>query len=94
MSQQEASVTCEKCGDQFESGQMCGSMCRWCQENSRFAAFAASCGLTRYPDPSGERYVYRLDGSCDGKKGECTDFIDELWNALAEAKNETACLVE
>ena len=50
-----------------------------------FAAFAVEHGLMRFPDPDGERYVYRTDQSCDGKKVECTDLIDELWNALARS---------
>lgn len=57
-----------------------------CDEKQRFGAFAISCGLTRYPDPSGERYVYKTDGTLAGKKIECIDLIDELWNALVKAK--------
>ncbi len=66
---------------------MRGDVCVWCSQKRKFSDFAESCGLKRYPDPTGERYVYNLDGSCDGKKGECTDLIDELWNALAASKD-------
>ena len=52
----------------------------------KFADFAKECGLTEFPDPDGERYVYRTDLSLYGKKIECTELIDELWNALARAK--------
>ena len=43
---------------------------------------AKSLGLTRYPSPDGERYVYNLAGECVGKKNENIDFIDELWQVL------------
>ncbi len=52
----------------------------------RYAAFAKSCGLECFPDPTGERYICRTDGRIDGKKSECIDFMDELWNALVRAK--------
>jgi hypothetical protein len=60
--------------------------CLRCDREMKFADFAESCGLYRYPHPGGERYVYQLNGDCDGKKGECVDFMDELWNALARIK--------
>ncbi len=55
-------------------------------ERQRFADFARSCGLTRFPRPDGERYVYYLGGDCAGKKSEQSDFMDELWDALVRAK--------
>lgn len=72
---------CNVCGCECDDNGEC-PVCK----KAEFAVFAKKMGLTRYPDPTGERYVYNLDGSCDGKKSECTDFIDELWNALARAK--------
>jgi hypothetical protein len=60
--------------------------CWRCARAERFSAFAASCGLTRFPDPSGERYLYRLHGAIAGKKSEWVDFMDDLWNALVRAK--------
>lgn len=76
-------MKCDNCHDVFDEGQMVGKVCRWCERKLVFADFAKSMGLTRYVDPTGERYVYSLDGSCDGKKVECIDFMDELWNAMA-----------
>lgn len=61
-------------------------VCESCADLAKFAAFAKTCGLTRFPDPSGERYVYRLDGRLAGKKSECPDFMEELWDALVRAK--------
>jgi hypothetical protein len=78
---------CKTCGDRYEKADIApDGVCRFCAEKKAFAAFAGSCGLTRYPDPSGERYVYGLDGTCDGKKSECVAFMDELWNALVRAR--------
>ncbi len=51
-----------------------------------FRDFARSCGLTRFPEPDGERYVFTLAGDCAGKKSECLDFMDELWNALVRVR--------
>ena len=78
---------CSVCHEQYEDGQISDSgACYRCNELERFAAFAKRCGLARFPDPSGERYVYRLDGRIDGKKSEHVDLIDELWNALVRAR--------
>lgn len=55
-------------------------------QKQAFSAFAAEVGLTRFPDPRGERYVYNIDGRCAGKKVEETDLMDELWNALVLTK--------
>lgn len=73
---------CSVCRVSLEADQMQGDTCRWCTTKAKFSAFAEKCGLTRYPDPDGERYVYGLDGRVTGKKIEEEDFIDELWNAL------------
>lgn len=51
-----------------------------------FEDFARSCGLTMYPDPGGERYLYGVDGAGSCKKSEYAGFMDELWNALVRAK--------
>jgi hypothetical protein len=80
-------MKCHICGDQYDQADITPSgSCRWCARVERFSAFAASCGLTRFPDPSGERYLYRLNGDIAGKKSECLDFMDDLWNALVRAK--------
>lgn len=52
-----------------------------------FAAFARDNGLSMYPDPTGERYLFPAEGAencC--KKNEHVELIDELWNALVKAK--------
>ncbi len=80
---------CRICHNEYDARDILpGGLCIHCDRQRRFAAFARSCGLTRYPDPSGERYVYTVDGACAGKKSECIDFMDELWNALVEAKGK------
>lgn len=82
-----ADIVCKKCDDPYPPEYMTESgMCEGCVGKEKFAAFAKECGLESFPRPDGERYVYNTDGSLRGKKGECTDFIDELWNALARAK--------
>jgi len=86
-------MICTKCKDDFEKGQMIGNVCRWCEGKKKFAAFAKECGLGRYPDPRGERYVYHVDGKPGGKKAEETDFIDELWNALAKKAGRKDLLI-
>ena len=78
-------IKCSACGDEFEPDFVKGGKCGFCRRREDFAAFARQCGLKRYPDPSGERYVYRLDGKCAGKKSENINFIDELWNALVRS---------
>ena len=75
-------IRCAACGDVYEVGLIEDGVCCFCKEREEYAALARECGLTRYPDPSGERYVYYLDGKNAGKKSENTDFIDELWDAL------------
>ena len=58
-----------------------------------FSDFAKECGLELFPDPHGERYVYQLDLKCAGKKCECTELIDDLWNALARSNGrEELCV--
>lgn len=59
-----------------------------------FAEFAKECGLTRFPDPSGDRYVYNLKCDIMGKKGEEIGLMDELWNALAKAKGRPDMLIK
>ncbi len=86
-------VKCKVCRDTFEPELVDKGVCRWCREKTAFSKFAKTCGLTRYPAPSGERYVYKTNGDCDGKKGECTDLMDELWNALVRAKNGDESLI-
>lgn len=76
-------MKCAKCEEEYKADQMVGDVCCWCERQQVFAAFAKECGLDKYPDPTGERYVYDLDGSCAGKKVEVIEFMDELWNALA-----------
>jgi hypothetical protein len=81
-------MICPLCREEYDELPQ-GGVCRWCEEKAAFSAFARSCGLTRFPDPSGERYVYDLNGRCEGKKGkkgENVRLIDELWNALVRAK--------
>lgn len=78
---------CSICEEEWEDESIQkDGVCIWCAEREAFAAFAKSCGLEFYPDPSGERYIYRLDHVCDGKKSENTACIDVLWNALVRAK--------
>jgi hypothetical protein len=84
---------CSKCGDDYEPDQMRCETCRWCADKTRFAEFARECGLDRFVDPRGERYVYNLDGSCSGKNVEEIDFMGELWNALAKAKSRPDVVV-
>ena len=62
-------------------------VCWLCEKEAAFAAFAQSCGLTRFPEARGERYVRFLDLKSAGKKAENTDFIDELWNALVRTNH-------
>ncbi len=59
-----------------------------------FQEFARSFGLTLYPDPDGDRYVYHTDGKCAGKKGENVEFMDELWNALVRVAERSDLTVE
>ena len=56
------------------------------EREQKFAAFAKECGLKHYPDPNGDRYLYRVDGEYGGKKSERLDFMDALWQALVKAK--------
>lgn len=81
---------CKTCGEDYEQNQIIvGEICIYCHRQKEFANFAKECELTRFVDPRGERYVYRVDGSCAGKKVEETDFMDELWNALVKAKGRS-----
>lgn len=84
----EAEIKCQTCFDEYPADYI-GSdgICRHCARKATFSAFALACGLTRFPDPAGERYVYRLNGKLAGKKVEETDFIDELWDALVRTAN-------
>lgn len=86
-------VECTQCEDTYPTAYMEGTVCRFCKGKALFAEFAKSCGLELYPDPTGERYVYRLDGRCEGKKIECVELIDKLWNALVKAKGADANLL-
>lgn len=81
-------MKCRICSDDYEAPDIApDGSCRWCAEKDRYAAFARSCGLDTYPDPSGERYLYSVDGGGGGwKKSEDTDFMAELWNALVRAR--------
>jgi hypothetical protein len=82
-----AESVCVKCGESCDAENMAGpETCRFCHEKGQFAAFAKECGLAMHPDPSGERYVYWLDGRCAGKKVERAGFMDDLWDALARAR--------
>ena len=87
----DAMTRCKTCGE--DSKQMSGEMCSHCHRKKEFADFAEECELTRFVDPTGERYVYCVDGSLAGKKVEETDFMDELWNALAKAKGRSDLVV-
>lgn len=86
---------CPICGDSYPADYFPGETgtCLFCLQKQRFSAFAESCGLSLYPDPSGERYVFRVDGQCEGKKSESIHLIDELWNALVRAKDGAAELL-
>ena len=86
-------MKCSTCGDDYPEEYIEDGVCRFCLGKKRFAAFAKECGLAVYPDPTGERYVYHLDGDCAGKKSECVHLIDDLWNALVRAKGESADLI-
>lgn len=92
-----ADKPCVACGDLYEESELGpGGVCFSCAERHKFtdfADFARLCGLTRYPEPRGERYVYFLDATCAGKKSENTDFIDELWDALVRARGGDASLL-
>jgi len=85
-------MICRTCCEEID--EMLGEDCKCCASKHKFAAFGESCGLTRFVDPDGERYVYfAADLTCAGKKVEVTDFMDELWNALATAKGRSDLLV-
>jgi hypothetical protein len=70
-----------KAADEKASG-----VCGFCSREQKFKEFALSCGLTRFPDTRGERYVYYTSGRIAGKKSEEVSLIDELWNALVRSK--------
>lgn len=86
-------LTCKVCHDEYGDSGVTDSVCCWCAHKSKFAEFAKSCGLKRFPDPTGERYVYLLNGQCAGKKSEEIDFIDELWAALVRATGGDKSLI-
>lgn len=78
-------MKCVRCGEDA-AGNIGQGTCADCTRHAAFAELAKSVGLDAYPDPSGERYVYDLDGTCAGKKCECEDFVDRLWDALARSR--------
>jgi hypothetical protein len=89
-----AEEECRICLDQFPEGMTnAGRVCWVCSGKQEFADFAKSCGLQRFPDPTGEHYVFKLDCSCCGKKGENVDLIDQLWNALVQSKGGSKALL-
>lgn len=83
-------VPCSRCYEDVKKVNADG-LCAGCEDRvareKAFATFANGCGLSRFPHVYGERYVYNVDFTLAGKKSECTDFIDELWNALVRAKS-------
>lgn len=90
---------CVRCEGEFEPSELnangaCAECAAIVARNAKFAEFAACHGLTRFPDPDGERYVYELDGTCAGKKGEEIDFMDEIWNALARSQGRQDLVIE
>jgi len=85
-------MICRTCCEEID--EMLGEDCKWCALKHTFADFAESCGLTRFVSPDGERCVYfSTDLTFAGKKVEVTDFMDELWNALATAKGRSDLIV-
>ncbi len=78
---------CQECGDSIEKDD--GELCDRCHKDKKreegFKAFAIEEGLSHYPRPDGERYLYGVSGSMC-KKGEYTGFIDELWDVLVSAR--------
>lgn len=84
---------CKVCTDQYPKDVLVDGVCIFCRRKSQFADFARKCGLQAYPSPSGERYVYRLDGKLLGKKSEEIDFIDELWAALVRTNGASDELI-
>lgn len=77
---------CGRCECLFDPSEVENGMCLGCRDLAKFAAFAAECGLTMFPTPDGERYLYDVDGECAGKKSEHSGYCDELWNALCRLK--------
>lgn len=81
-------IICSTCKDLYPSEDIADGKCVFCRDKEKFAVFAKSCGLDAFPDPSGERYLYNLDGSVRCKKSEHSGFMDELWNALVHANKD------
>ena len=84
---------CKVCRDGYDDEDVKDGTCRWCEQKGRFASFAQKMGLKMFPDPTGERYVYNVDLSCAGKKSECDEMIDLLWNALAKSQGMDDVLI-
>ena len=63
------------------------------ERDKQFALFAEENGLNKYPHPHGERYLFKTDGDCAGKKSENVEFIDDLWDALARAKGRNDLII-
>ncbi len=85
---------CRTCAEEYHTNHLSISgQCPWCVEKEMFAEFARNAGLLWYPDPSGERYLYSLDGKRCCKKNERVEFIDELWDALVRAKGGDKALM-
>lgn len=81
---------CVFCEERYPAKDLNGDgACSHCAKvvtrQKQFAELATAAGLSMYPDPTGERYLYKIDGRCAGKKGENTEFMDDLWDALARA---------
>lgn len=89
---------CVRCEEEFQFSELntdgaCINCAALVAREKLFKEFASSHGITRFLDPTGERYVYNADGSFAGKKGECVEFMDELWNALVRSVNREDLLI-
>lgn len=71
---------CPDCSEEMRDGE-----CLWCNQKRRFSEFALQHGLSHYPDPAGERYLYSSAGDGCCKKSEFPKFVDLLWNAMVMA---------
>ena len=87
---------CQNCSQGFDDDyrserSLC---CIWCARKKAFADFAQNAGLEVYPDPTGERYLYSVDGKDTYKKSERAGrTINELWNALVRATGSDPSLI-